>query len=153
MAQSYQNPFSIWTFISLFYMEFYFPYLLRPLFLFFNWNFISIVHWTFLFLFYLDSYFPYLQKYDFYFSFLFGLFYPFSIWTFKSIFCLNFFYFFPYKLMPNFEQLSTMYIYKHQSFSLSMLTFGQRSIYFLSLSWKLDKSRCHNDYANIAEKA
>ena len=54
--------------------------------------------------------------------------------------------------MPNFEQLSTMYIYKHQSFPLSMLTFGQRSINFLSLSWKLDKSCCHNDYANISEK-
>ena len=59
--------FSIWTFISLFYLDFCFPFLFGLLSPFSIWTFIS--------LFYLDFYFP----------FLFGLLFPFSIWTFNSL--------------------------------------------------------------------
>ena len=60
--------------ISIFYLDFYIPFLFGHFFPFSIWTFISI--------FYLDFYFP----------FLFGLLFPFSIWTFISLFYLDFYF-------------------------------------------------------------
>ena len=60
--------------LSIFYLDFYFPFLFGLLFPFSIWTFLSLL--------YLDFYFP----------FLFGLFYPFSIWTFLSLLCLDFYF-------------------------------------------------------------
>ena len=114
MTQSYQNPFSIWTFISLFDMEFYFPYLLGPLFLFFKLEFyihfpldfsISFLFglyyplyiglfsffliWTLISLIYKTMTFISLFYLDFCILFLSGLLNPFSVWTFFYFFLIN----------------------------------------------------------------
>ena len=48
----YFFPFSIWTFISLFFLDFYFPFLFGLLFPFSIWTFISLFFFDFYFLFY-----------------------------------------------------------------------------------------------------
>ena len=74
-------PYSIWTFISLFYLDFYFPFLFGLLIPFSIWTFnfpflfgllSPFSGWTFISLLYLDFYFP----------FIFRLLFPISIWTF-----------------------------------------------------------------------
>ena len=47
-------PFSIWTFISLLYLDFYFPFLFGHLFPFSIWNYFPFSIWTFISLLYLD---------------------------------------------------------------------------------------------------
>ena len=54
----YFFPFSIWTFTSLFFMDFYFPFLFGHLFPFSIWNYFPFSIWTFISLLYLDISFP-----------------------------------------------------------------------------------------------
>ena len=69
-------PIFIWTFISIFYLDFYTPSLS-------TWTFISVYSWTF-FSFSIWNFIP-LFYFDFYFSFLFWLFSSFSILTISLI--------------------------------------------------------------------
>ena len=86
-------PFSIWTFISLFYLDFYFHFLFGLYFSFLFWLLFPFSIWTFIFLFYLDFYLP----------FLFGLLFPFSIWTFISLFYMDFYFPFLFGLLSPFS--------------------------------------------------
>merc|ERR1739844_304840 len=69
--------------LSIFYLDFYFPFLFGLLSPFYIWTFIS--------LFYLDFCFP----------FLFGHLSPFSIWTFISLFYLDFYFPFLFALFTS----------------------------------------------------
>ena len=71
-------PFSIWTFISLFYLDFISLFYLDFYFSFYS--FFSLFYLEFIFIFYLDFYFPFL--FGLFPPFLFRLLFPFSIWIF-----------------------------------------------------------------------
>ena len=80
-------PIFIWTFISLFSLDFYFP---------FFWGLLFSL-WTFISLFSLDFYFPFFWGLLFsLWTFIFSLdfYFPFSHWTFISLFSLDFYFLF-----------------------------------------------------------
>ena len=84
-------PFSIWSYISLIYLDFYFPFLFGLLFPFSIWTFISLFFLVFYFPFLFGLLFPFLFRFrtfisPFYLDFYFVLvpLFPFSIWTFIS---------------------------------------------------------------------
>ena len=52
-------PFSIWNFVSLFYLDFYFPFLFKFSFPFSIWTFISFFYLKFYFAFLIDILFPF----------------------------------------------------------------------------------------------